>query len=181
MAEETQAPDAEQPAPVKSKKKLFLIIALVSGLGAGGAAGALFAGPLIVRKAGLVATATPDSTKAEEHSDGEHAEGKKGEKTGTPIHLMENLVLNPAGSGGSRFLMVAVAVEVKDDKVNDELTSRDAELRDAVLRLFGAKTVEQLSEMPTRDTLKTEIMKELGAKFPKGSIRRVYFPQFVIQ
>ena len=95
---------------------------------------------------------------------------------------MENLVLNPAGSNGTRFLMAAVAAEVKDEKVKEEMNGRDAELRDAVLRVLGERTVDQLADMALREGIKTEVIDSLNARLQsKTAVKRVYFPQFVIQ
>ena len=96
--------------------------------------------------------------------------------------MIENLVLNPAGSNGTRFLMAAVAAEVKDEKIDEEMGQRDAELRDAVLRILGERTVDQLAEMSLRDALKNELVDSLNARLKsKTAVKRVYFPQFVIQ
>jgi flagellar FliL protein len=96
--------------------------------------------------------------------------------------MMENLVLNPAGSNGTRFLMAAVAAELKDEKVKEDMTARDAELRDAVLRLLGERTVDQLSDVTMREELKKQLTDSLNSRLGmKGAIKRVYFPQFVIQ
>jgi flagellar FliL protein len=78
--------------------------------------------------------------------------------------------------------MCSVAIELSDEKLAEVLTSRDAELRDVVLRVLGTKTVDELSDMAHRETLKDEVrvaLDELMKK--KGAIRRLYFPQFVIQ
>jgi flagellar basal body-associated protein FliL len=71
---------------------------------------------------------------------------------------------------------------VKDEKVNEEMTGRDAELRDAVLRILGDHTVDQLADMAIRETLKKIVTDSLNARLAsKTAIKRVYFPQFVIQ
>ena len=131
--------------------------------------------------------ATPKTAEAatSDKSDEEHesAGGEHGEKkAGAAILMMENLVLNPAGSNGTRFLMAAVAAELKDEKVKEDMASRDAELRDAVLRLLGERTVDQLSDVTLREDLKKQLTDSLNARLGmKGAIKRVYFPQFVIQ
>ena len=123
-------------------------------------------------------TESASDEKAEEDHGGEKGE----KKAGNTVHMMENLVLNPAGSNGTRFLMAAVAAEVKDEKVKEEMTGRDAELRDAVLRLLGERTVDQLSDMAQREALKKQLTDSLNARLAsKSAIKRVYFPQFVIQ
>jgi flagellar basal body-associated protein FliL len=61
------------------------------------------------------------------------------------------------------------------------MKERDPELRDAVLRYLGAKQVEELSDVAQRDSLKLGIRAAVVERFGKGSVRDVYFPQFVIQ
>ena len=78
--------------------------------------------------------------------------------------------------------MAAVAAEVKDEKVKEQMTARDAELRDAILRLLGERTVDQLADMNLREELKKQLTDSLNARLKsKTAVKRVYFPQFVIQ
>lgn len=205
MSEEAAAP--EEGTEKKKKKGLPafampLVLALV-GLGGGGFVGAKVVGPKLT--AGLVGTLTPadlaahtpkksadgeDGEAGDEHGEGdasaENADGAaKGGEHGpvTPqVYTISDLVLNPAGSGGTRFLMLSVAFDMKDSAAVEALKLRDAEIRDAVLALVGGKSVEQLSEVASREPLKVEI-NDLVAKIVKKKklIKRVSFPQFVIQ
>ena len=178
MAEEQNAGAATDDAPSKPGM-MILIGCLVGGLVIGGAGGAFALGPMLAKK--FSAPKATTEAASDEKSEGEH--GEKGEKkAGNVVHMMENLVLNPAGSNGTRFLMAAVAAEVKDEKVNEEMSGRDAELRDAVLRILGDHTVDQLADMAIRETLKKTVTDSLNARLAsKSAIKRVYFPQFVIQ
>lgn len=161
---------------------MLVIGALVGGLLIGGLGGQFALGPMLAKKFAAPKSAEAATTRKgdEEH---EAAEGEGGEKkAGAAILMMENLVLNPAGSNGTRFLMAAVAAELKDEKVKEDMASRDAELRDAVLRLLGERTVDQLSDVTLREDLKKQLTDSLNARLGmKGAIKRVYFPQFVIQ
>ena len=179
MAEEQNANAATDAAPNKPGM-MVLIGCLVAGLVVGGAGGAFALGPVLARK--LSAPKATTEAASDEKSEEEHG-GEKGEKkAANTVHMMENLVLNPSGSNGTRFLMAAVAAEVKDEKVKDEMTNRDAELRDAALRILGQRTVEQLADMSLREGIKKELIDSLNAKLQsKTAIKRVYFPQFVIQ
>ncbi len=173
-----------------------LVLALV-GVGAGGFVGAKVVGPKLT--AGLIANLTPAELAAHtpKHSadstgedaaaaEGEHEApaggGEHGPAAPPPVYSISDLVLNPAGSGGTRFLMLSVAFDMKDSAGVETLKARDAEIKDAVLALVGAKTVEQLAEVSAREPLKVEIMALVSkiAKKPK-LIKRVSFPQFVIQ
>lgn len=197
--EPTPAADAAAPA----KPKLPVLIGMVAvGLLVGGATGAVFVGPMVAKKMGKV---TPVVVAAEgEHADadadaeggdhadagadkaaadGEHAAPKEGEAAAeaAAVHLLENLVLNPASSGGSRFLLLTVAIEVGNAKAAEDFKGRDAELRDIILTSLGVKTVEELTEIARREQFKTELKTAINAKFGKKAVKSLYFPQFVVQ
>ena len=172
MAEEETTPEsATEAPPVKKSGKLLLVGGLAAGVTLGSTMGFLVLGPK------LAPSPAHAAAKSAAKDSAEHA--KKIEPS--PIYQMDNLVLNPAGSGGTRFLLLSVALEVKDAGTSDMLKGHDAEMRDAILRLFGSKTVDQVSEASARDELRGEVLAELNKMLPAGSIRRVYFPQFVIQ
>jgi flagellar FliL protein len=179
MAEEEQAAE-EGSAPAKPGMML-VIASLVGGLVIGGLGGSFALGPLLAKK--LVTPKCAEAATADAHANEEKGDGEHGEKkAGATVHMLDNLVLNPSGSNATRFLMAAVAVEVKDEKVKEEMTGRDAELRDAALRILGVRTVEQLADMTLREGLKKELVDSLTARLAsKTAVKRIYFPQFVIQ
>lgn len=190
--EQTPAPDATDAAP--AKPKLPILIGMVAvGLLVGGATGAAFVGPMVAKKMGkstpVVATAAGEhgEAAADGHAaDGESTDaepGKEGEAKGeaAAVHLLENLVLNPAASGGSRFLLLSVAIEVGNAKAAEDFKTRDAELRDIILTSLGVKTVDELTEIARREQFKTELKTAINAKFGKNAVKSLYFPQFVVQ
>ncbi len=153
-------------------KKLPKILAIVMGLGLGAAIGLFVAGPAAIHKF------LPDPKIAVAKA----AAAKKAEpETPRVLHVVDNLVLNPANSGGTRFLMVTATFELKDAASAEQLKERDAEVRDALLALFGRKTVEELTDVSTREAVKTEVMADIAPLFPPGTVKKVFFPQFVIQ
>jgi len=195
MADE-ELPTEEGTEPKKKGLPPFVIplVLALAGLGGGGFVGAKVVGPKLTAgfSAGLTAPdlAAHGGVKAghdgaDSTGDGEHdpaAGGEHGPSLPPPLYTISDLVLNPAGSGGTRFLMLSVAFDVKDSSAVDMLKQRDAEIKDAVLALVGAKTVEQLAEVTAREPLKVEI-KNLVSTIVKQKtlIKRVSFPQFVIQ
>jgi len=181
MAEETAAPPEGEAKPAsRGPKGIVLIASLVGGLLAGAAGGLFALGPLLAKKSGYVVPAHTGADSVE--ADGEHkgAEGKEGGAVST-VYTIDNIILNPAGSGGTRFLMLAAAIDAKDASVVELMKARDAETRDVLLRVMGSKTVDELADMQRREAIKKELSDSLGALFKKGSIRRIYFPQYVIQ
>jgi flagellar FliL protein len=182
-AEGDAEPAAKEAA--KGPKGIILIAALAGGLLLGVAGGLFALGPMLAKKSGyaIAPRAAGDSTAAEEEAGGSDHKGGEGKEGGavSTVFVIDNVILNPAGSGGTRFLMLAAAVDAKDATVVEQMKQRDAETRDVLLRVMGSKTVEQLSDMHLRESIKKELSDSLGALFKKGAIRRIYFPQYVIQ
>jgi flagellar FliL protein len=177
MSEEQNVEGAEE-APAKSGPGRMVLIGTLAGtLIAGLAGGMLVIGPMVSGGSAEAADSTAD-----DHADagtGDHGTAPKGAGS---IHVIDNMVLNPAMSNGSRFLLVATAVDVAEPALVEELKVRDAEVRDILLNVLGSRSVEQLSDLAQRDSLRVQIASALNTmlKKPKG-VRRVYFPQFVVQ
>jgi flagellar FliL protein len=185
----TEQPEAADAPAAPSKPKLPVLIGMVAvGLAVGGGTGAAFIGPMVAKKMGkdpaaIVAAAEAHGDAAAE---GDHAPGGDAAKEGeaapaAAVHLLENLVLNPAGSGGSRFLLLSVAIEVGEGTAADAFKNRDAELRDIILTSLGTKSTEELTDISRRDVFKGELVGAITSRFGKKSVKRLYFPQFVVQ
>ncbi len=181
MAEEK--PPETEAAPDATKKSgiarlLPLIGGVVGGLALGATLGFTLLGPKLSHKAPSASTAA--SSEQSKAGAKDSVEAKKGDAP-PPIYQIDNLVMNPAGSGGSHFLLMSVALQVKDAGSLETLKGRDAELRDAILRLFSRKTIDQVSDIAARDQFSSDLMAVLNRMFGDGTVTKIYFPQFVIQ
>jgi flagellar basal body-associated protein FliL len=159
-----QTPDeAAVDAPVKKGKSPLIMAA--AGVLAGAVIGLLIVGPMLARRRGTAPAAVQTTEPA----------------SAAVTHEIQNLVLNPAGTEGRRFLMVTATFELKDAAIEPRFKEHEAEIRDRILALLGKKTVEELSDMAQRDRIKGEVLSVVAPLFPKGSLLKVFFPQFVIQ
>jgi flagellar FliL protein len=177
MAQETAAEKETPPEPAEKAgfaKRLPLIGGIVGGIALGATLGFTLLGPRLSHKSAPKAQSAADSAKSK------GGEIKKGE-TAPSIYQLDNLVMNPAGSDGAHFLLLSVALQLKDPSSLETLKGRDAELRDAILRLFSRKTTDQISDIAARDELSGELMLVLAKMFGAGTVTKIYFPQFVIQ
>ncbi len=146
---------------------------LVLSLGGGGAIGLTAIGPRVGVMLAARSTAVPEAKAA--HGGG-HGEGET-----APLHVVDNLVVNPAGSGGSRFLLTSIALETVSPAAAEGLKVRDLEIRDAFLMVLGAKTVDQLSDISRRPALARELLASVQELVGAGIVIRILIPQFVIQ
>ena len=164
--EQTEAPD---PAPAASNKTSLVVVIIAALLGA--AVGSFVVAPRMIASN----TATPDSTASADHgAAGDHG-GSSGE-----IYTLENIIVNPAGSEGLRFLMVSVAFEVSEEAV-EELRYQEVQLRDLVISTLEEQTMEMLTRRGARDSIKSVLAHAVTPLVGEGAHVQVYLPRFVIQ
>ena len=93
---------------------------------------------------------------------------------------LENLIVNPAGSQGARFLMTSVAIDVPSDKVEAHLREHEAEVRDAVMSALESETLDMLTRPGARDSIKDRIARIVVPLAGDPDIH-IFLPQYVIQ
>lgn len=167
MADE--APTDETPVPAPAGPKRFLLPG--GALVAGAVIGMMVVGPKFAPKTAGAAPAEQEASEAE------HG-GKEGEKPA--LVKLDNLIVNPAGSDGSRYLVITVAFEVKDAKAQAKLSEADVQLRDAVSSMLERRTLADLTLLGARDSIRRELT-EVARPFAGGAAVRTFIPQFLIQ
>ncbi|ODT01314.1 MAG: hypothetical protein ABS52_16905 [Gemmatimonadetes bacterium SCN 70-22] len=163
----------EEAAPQQSGKLLLILVAALS-LAIGAGIGTAVLAPRIVG-------AVPAAAKARE-GDSVHVDRGKG-RDGAPaaMYSIENIVLNPAGTSGSRYLLLSVALVLSDPAAEAGARAREIEVRDRIVALLATQTVDRLIDPAQRDSIKDEIRSSVEPIFPKGVVRGVLLPQFVVQ
>lgn len=164
-------PDDLTPTPRRGSK---LIVFVAAGLLGGAALGAFVVGP---RMAAPKSAADSTASAPEAHASEEG--GERGAATGP--NLLENLVVNPADSRGTRFLLVTIGLQMATPAADADVKARDAQVRDRVLQVLGAKTIDELVDIRGRDQIRHQIAVALDSLFGSGKVRAVFFPQFVVQ
>lgn len=177
-------PKAAEPAPVVMAG--VVLVALLIGA----ALGALVLAPRVIssrQQAALAEAKDPHAAKDKHGKDkkkekkgGKH-EGKEGASS---VYRLDNIIVNPANSDGQRFLMCSIAIQADDPEALDVLREHEIELRDRVVTLLAAESLESLTAAGVRDSLRnrilTAIVPVLGEE-GEGVELQVYLPQFVIQ
>lgn len=164
---------SENHAPGAGKKNVLplIMVGVVGGVLIGGPTGAIIGAPMVVKNV---------TGQSPAHG-GKPAEEEEEEGHGASIYVMDDIVLNPAGTDGQRFLIARVGLQGSGEAFVEDMTARDAEVRDVVVRLLSARSVVDLADAGRREAIKKELQGALAARFPKAGIRAVLFPQFVIQ
>jgi flagellar FliL protein len=99
-----------------------------------------------------------------------------------PIVQLEELVVNPAGSLGRRFLVVKVALELSDAAAQEEISRQMPVINDGLIRLLSSKSVEYLSNITSRDSLREEMRLAINESLRgDNGVSKVFFTGFVLQ
>lgn len=169
MSEEAQKPEGEEGAkPGRLVPLIVLIVCLLVGTGAG----ALVLGPKLFAAPAADAAAGEHGGEAEKG--GGHGEGE----AEASLVMLENLVVNPANSGGTRFLLISLAFEpgTADPAA---ITAAEPQLRDTFVTLLSRRTITELSDLALRDSIRAELLHAADSIVP--GIAKLYIPQFVMQ
>jgi flagellar protein FliL len=97
------------------------------------------------------------------------------------VFAVPDLVINPAGTGGRRYLKVAAAIEVHEAKAAKELELRKAQVRDLLIRDLSARTLEELTDPVAKEEMRTTVVAELNEILTSGRVANLYFTEYVVQ
>ncbi|MFT5141878.1 MAG: flagellar FliL protein [Rhodothermales bacterium] len=171
--ESTDAVDGAEGKPSKRGGKTFLIsIVAVIFIAVGGGAGAAYVFfPQVSRM--ITGTEVADDAAEAVEEAIEYGEFMR----------LSGFMVNPAGSGGRRALVVDVGLEGPNPKVLEGVTQKEVVIRDRILGKLSKLTVSQLSDISIRDSLKTDLLEEINGVLgeEKFHLSRLYFTTFMLQ
>ncbi len=166
--------------PAKSRRGL-LLGSIAIGVGLGAWQGAPRLAPRMApcaADAGPVWAAIPLPFGGDGGHDDGHGESKESSNS---FVQFDDLILNPAGTDGSRFLVLSLALELGEGASLSDIEARDPEVRDVILTMLSAKTVQELADVTARPALREELRQLLNELLGGEPIVRLYLPRFVIQ
>ncbi|MEW6014641.1 MAG: flagellar basal body-associated FliL family protein [Candidatus Zixiibacteriota bacterium] len=175
---EPAEPDAKA-APetaAKAKKKIppvaiYAVIGLVM-VGLGYFVGTKFFGS---------AKNVEDKAVAEQSKETKKSSKSQGAEGATSVFLMEGVIVNPAGTGGTRFLSVSLGFEVGSPATQKLLEERKPLIKDALITILGSKTIEQLTDPKQKEITRFQIKKRVEQLLGIEDLAAVYFTDFVLQ
>ena len=104
-----------------------------------------------------------------------------GEAAEALIHEISNIVVNPAGTGGSRFLSVSFGFDLESAELAAQFEQREPIIRDALITILSSKTVAQLTDPKEKEIVRYQIRKRLSQLMETDEITGVYYTDFVLQ
>ena len=97
------------------------------------------------------------------------------------IFLVEDVIVNPAGTEGKRFLLTTVGFDISSDEEMKELQSKEVLVKDMVISKLSSKDISQLNNAAYRDTIRTEISGEIKKLIPRVKVNNIYFSKYIFQ
>lgn len=197
MAEKEDAPDAGDGK--KSKKKLLVIALIaVNVLGLGGLGAFVLLGSSSEAAAEAPEQGAEGAKPAEDEdgnakpgkdkgdaakADAEAAAAKADADTGDlgPVEMIGKFTINLADRTTSRYLRVVVSAELSSADTVEELKSRNAQLRHLTIAYLSSLKLKETQGAGALEELRGGLEKRFNNVLTTGTVRQVYFTDFVTQ
>jgi flagellar protein FliL len=99
----------------------------------------------------------------------------------TQIVVIKDVIVNPAGTNGTRFLVTTVGLEVPTVEAKAELEEKEVQTRDVLITILAGKTLAELVTPEDKDSLRVEIERRVNTILRSGKLKSVYISKFIIQ
>lgn len=130
----------------------------------------------------------PKEEPKDDSKKGEASGGDGKDESAGPIPIVgedENIIVNPAGSGGTRYLLVEIFLVRKEDKdtgFKPAIEAKSKELQDVTINTLRRYNAEDLSDPVIQDTIKDRLkalyQAIIGANHP---IDKLVVPKWIMQ
>jgi len=108
--------------------------------------------------------------------------------------MLNEIIVNPAGTGGRRFLAVTMGFEVVQAEKHEEkeegghgaaegswIDNYKPLIQDALIGLLSSKNITDLASISYRDTLREEVRARIEQEIKPNEVTRVFFTGYVLQ
>ncbi len=131
------------------------------------------------------APADAHAAPAAEAGGGGHGGGqgeKKGEAAGPGnTYQFENVVVNLAGTMGTRYLKTSFMVSGKDQGLRAAFENNKAKLIDTTLNTLSSLSLPDLEEVGSRNMIREKLLAAYNQVLGKRMVEQIYFSDFVVQ
>lgn len=113
-------------------------------------------------------------------------EGKEGGKEGegsasSGLHVaLKPVIVNLADSTARRYAKVTFTLDMKNDKVKDELEAVEPQVYDTLIKVLGNYRFEEVSSSSGKDAMKEEVKNRLNLVLKDG-LANVFITEMIIQ
>lgn len=168
-----------------SSKLIIIIIAVLVLIIAGGATVAFLlmneeehAPAPVVEQSAPPAQQKASSSRSREDSD--EMDSRKLSDIGI-LYPLDTFTVNLKSDAGRRYLKATISLELNGQELSMELDKKAPVIRDRIIRILTSKTLEEISSKKGKQKVSEQIIDTLNAMISDGSIKGIYFTEFVIQ
>lgn len=128
----------------------------------------------------------PTETQEAAAGDSKSHSGDDGHGTGTgetetEIFMIEDVIVNPSGTGGTRFLSVSFGFELGSEETRAKFEEREPIIKDALITILGSKTISQLTDAKEKEITRFQIRKRVEYLLKVEDIAAVYYTDYILQ
>ena len=184
-ARQPQAPEAEAPAKPASTRAwkawlpLGLTIILMPLLAFGVTSFVLV--PRMQKALMAAGLAAPADASKESHSEPAGPEKGGGNSGQRQTVTLNKLLVNVAGTMGSRYLLTSLTMMGKGADFPAKVTQNEPQLRDMACGLLSIKTIVDLEKPGARNVIRGELLSGFNSILGNGAVQEIYFTEFSIQ
>lgn len=118
------------------------------------------------------------------HGEGEAGKtgtGKAGAKAKITVPLGGKVLVNVAGTAGTRYLVASMTLVGKSAELKENVDRNDPQLRDSAASILGAKTIADIEKPGMRNIIRAELIAAFNDILGKEAVVDIYFTEFAIQ
>jgi flagellar FliL protein len=120
------------------------------------------------------------SAPAKAKSEGDDVASRKLSEIGI-LYPLDTFTVNLKSDAGRRYLKATISLELKGPELSIELDKKAAVIRDRIIRILTSKSIEEISSTKGKQKVSEQIVDILNSMISDGSIKGIYFTEFVIQ
>jgi len=186
MAEETkEETTAEAPAEKKGKNTLMIIIiaVLVLIIIGGGLAAFLLMGDdeEKMQPQQQMAPQTQEVKSSSRLRSGSNSTVSRKLSDIGQLYQLEGFTVNLKSDQGRRYLKTTISLELNGEELSLELDKKSPVIRDKIIRILSSKTLEDISSKKGKQKVSDQIVDTMNSMIVDGSVKGIYFTEFVIQ
>lgn len=97
------------------------------------------------------------------------------------LYPLDTFTVNLKSDAGRRYLKATISLELDGKELSMELDNKSPVIRDRIIRILTSKTLEEISSKKGKQKVSEQIVDTLNSMITDGSVKSVYFTEFVIQ
>ena len=122
-----------------------------------------------------------EAKDAKEPKDAKEAHSKKPGKGKRQTIALSKMVVNVAGSGGTRYLMSSATLVGSISNFKENIEENKDQLLDLAISTLSSKTISDLEKPGSRNQIRAELISLFNNALGSPLVQEIYFTEFAIQ